>query len=208
MLPSVSLGSDLLAGFQAEIRRGLAGEQSSIAMHPSFAERPSGNESGRFVVLDLGGTNVRATVLDMRVDGSIGVLKSDGFRLPSTSGSADDLFRPVARFVGEMLDADVDYTLGFIFAFPMEQTGMRSGRLTKWTKEFHFSGVEGEDVVRLLADAIRRESDELPALHRLRIGALANDTVGVLAAGARLDPPLRHGPDCRDWHELGCRGSV
>ncbi len=187
MLPSVSPGSDLLAGFQAEIRRGLAGEQSSIAMHPSFVGRPSGREQGRFIVLDLGGTNVRVTVLDMRGDGSVKVLKSDGVRLPSTVGCSDDLFRPVARFVGEMLDDGTDYTLGFIFAFPVEQTGVRSGRLTKWTKEFAFSGVEGKDVVRLLEDAIRRESDALSALRRLNIGALANDTVGVLAAGARLD---------------------
>ncbi len=187
MLPSVSPGSDLLAGFQAEIRRGLAGEQSSIAMHPSFVGRPSGSEQGRFIVLDLGGTNVRATVLDMRRGGSVKVLKSDGIRLLLTVGCSDDLFRPVARFVGEMLDDGTDYTLGFIFAFPMEQTGVRSGCLTKWTKEFAFSGVEGKDVVRLLEDAIRRESDALSALRRLNIGALANDTVGVLAAGARLD---------------------
>ena len=139
------------------------------------------------MVLDLGGTNVRATVLDMHGDSSVKLLKSDGFRLPSTSGSADDLFRPVARFVGEMLDAGSDYTLGFIFAFPMVQTGVRNGRLTKWTKEFAFSGVEGEDVVRLLEDAIGHESDALPALWRLKIGALANDTVSVLAAGALHD---------------------
>ena len=49
----------------------------------------------------------------------------------------------------------------------MNQTGTRSGRLTKWTKEFDFSGVEGEDVVRLLEDAIRAESNDIPALRRL-----------------------------------------
>ena len=63
----------LVASFQAEIRRGLAGEHSSIAMHPSFVVRPSGRERGRFVVLDLGGTNVRATVLDMSGGGSVRV---------------------------------------------------------------------------------------------------------------------------------------
>ena len=208
MLPSISPGSDLLADFQAEIRRGLAGEHSSIAMHPSFVGRPSGSEQGRFIVLDLGGTNVRATLLDMRGDGSVKALKSDGFRLPSTVGCSDDLFRPVARFVGEMLEDGTDYTLGFIFAFPIEQTGVRSGRLTKWTKEFAFSGVECEDVVRLLEDAVRRESDALSALRRLKIGALANDTVGVLAAAARLDSRCDMGSDCRHGHEPGCRAPI
>ncbi len=178
----------LIGPFHSEIQRGLAGTPSSIAMHPAFLARPFGNEQGRFVVVDLGGTNVRATVMDMRGDGSVKLLKSDGFRLPSTKGASDDLFRPVVRFVGELLDEGVDYTLGFIFAFPMEQTGTRSGRLTKWTKEFAFSGVEGEDVVRLLESAIDRESESLPALRSLRVGALANDTVSVLAAGALHDP--------------------
>ena len=178
----------LITPFQVEIKRGLSGEPSSIAMLPSFVGRPTGRERGRFVVLDLGGTNVRATVLDLHGDGSVRVLKSDGFRLATTAGSWDDLFLPVARFVGEMLDSEVDYTLGFIFAFPMEQTGMRSGRLIKWTKEFAFSGVEGQDVVRLLEDAIVRESHAVPALRRLKVGALANDTVSVLADGALHDP--------------------
>lgn len=178
----------LIGPFHNEMHRGLAGSPSSIAMHPAFVARPFGNERGRFVVLDLGGTNVRATAMDMRGDGSLKLLKSGAFRLPSTRGSRDALFRPVARFVGEMLDEGADYTLGFIFAFPMNQTGTRSGRLTKWTKEFDFSGVEGEDVVRLLEDAIRVESNDIPALRRLKIGALANDTVSVLAAGALHDP--------------------
>ncbi len=185
-VPAADLAG-LIAPFQDEIGRGLSGLHGSIAMHPSFVGMPSGREQGRFVVLDLGGTNVRAIVLNMGPDGSIRILKSDGFRLPSTSGSVDDLFRPMARFVGDMLEDGSDYTLGFIFAFPMEQTGARSGRLTKWTKEFAFSGVEGMDVVELLEDAIRRESDSTPALRQLTIGALANDTVSVLAAGALHD---------------------
>ena len=157
-------------------------------MHSAFVGIPSGRERGRFVTLDLGGTNVRATVLDLPGDGLIRTLKTDSFRLPSTEGSAGDLFRPIARFLGRLLDDGEEYTLGFIFAFPMEQTGVRSGRLTKWTKEFAYTGVEGEDVVQLLEDAIRRESDAFPSLRGLSVGALANDTVGVLAAGALLDP--------------------
>ena len=188
MIPDMG---DLIAAFQSEIRRGLAGRPASIAMRPAFVGRPSGDERGRFVTLDLGGTNVRATVLELLGDGAIRPLARDAFRLQSTEGSADDLFRPIARFVGDLLDPvddGGDYTLSFIFAFPMEQTGIRNGRLVKWTKEFAFSGVEGEDVGLLLEEAIRRESDARPALRRIRVGALANDTVGALAAGAYCDP--------------------
>ena len=156
-------------------------------MNPSFVSRPSGAESGRFVTLDLGGTNVRATVVEIG-SGALNVLKHDSFRLASATGTASDLFDPIARFLGEVLEDDGEYSLGFIFAFPMNQTGIRSGRLSKWTKELNFDGVEGNDAVTLLKRAVEDASDAFPVLRRLTVGALANDTVGVLAAGAYLDP--------------------
>ena len=154
-------------------------------MHPSFVSRPSGHESGRYLALDLGGTNVRATLVELGGQRSIHVLQYQSFRMASTSGTVDDLFGPVADFVVDILADSGPHSIGFIFAFPMDQTGIRSGRLTKWTKEFAFDGVEGEDVVMLLESAIRARTGKTDAVG---IGALANDTVGVLAAGAYLDP--------------------
>ena len=156
-------------------------------MQPAFVSRPRGDERGRFVALDLGGTNVRATVMELRGAGGIRVLGGDSFRLPAVSGSASDLFDPMADFLGATLDEGADCSVGFIFAFPMRQTGVRSGRLTKWTKEFAFDGVEGEDAAALLQDAMNRRASAFPALKRARVSALANDTVGALAAGAYLD---------------------
>ncbi len=171
--------------FQDEMRRGLSGESSSIAMRPSFVGRPSGSERGRFLALDLGGTNVRATLVELAGSRKIQTLAHKSFRLSSTAGSADDLFGPVAEFVIDLLANGGQRDIGFIFAFPMDQTGIREGRLTKWTKEFAFSGVEGENVVNLLEQAIDARTD---TEREFRVSALANDTVGVLAAGAYLDP--------------------
>ena len=47
--------------------------------------------------------------------------------------------------------------LGFTFSFPCKQEGLDVGRLVRWTKGFNCEGVEGEDVVRLLHDAIKRK---------------------------------------------------
>jgi len=44
--------------------------------------------------------------------------------------------------------------LGFTFSFPCKQEGLSVGRLTTWTKGFKCSGVEGEDVVQLLKEAL------------------------------------------------------
>lgn len=46
--------------------------------------------------------------------------------------------------------------LGFTFSFPLEQLGLTKGILSRWTKGFNCEGVVGEDVVRLLKEAIAR----------------------------------------------------
>jgi hexokinase len=46
--------------------------------------------------------------------------------------------------------------LGFTFSFPCKQEGLTKARLVAWTKGFNCAGVEGEDVVQLLRDAIKR----------------------------------------------------
>jgi hexokinase len=48
--------------------------------------------------------------------------------------------------------------LGFTFSFPCKQEGLNSARLVSWTKGFKCSGVEGQDVVQLLKDAIDRRN--------------------------------------------------
>ncbi len=48
--------------------------------------------------------------------------------------------------------------LGFTFSFPCKQEGLSSARLVSWTKGFKCSGVEGQDVVELLKDAIDRRN--------------------------------------------------
>ena len=48
--------------------------------------------------------------------------------------------------------------LGFTFSFPCKQEGLNSARLTTWTKGFKCTGVEGEDVVKLLREAIDRRN--------------------------------------------------
>lgn len=46
--------------------------------------------------------------------------------------------------------------LGFTFSFPLRQLGLTKGILSRWTKGFNCEGVEGEDVVLLLKEAIAR----------------------------------------------------
>ena len=49
-----------------------------------------------------------------------------------------------------------DLPLGFTFSFPCRQEGLDRAVLTNWTKGFKCEGVEGNDIVRLLHEAIER----------------------------------------------------
>lgn len=60
------------------------------------------------------------------------------------------------RFMSAEGILDQILPLGFTFSFPCTQMGLASAKLIRWTKGFSASGVEGEDVARLLKEAITR----------------------------------------------------
>ena len=65
--------------------------------------------------------------------------------------------------------------LGFTFSFPLAQEGLAKASLVRWTKGFSCEGVEGEDVVRLLQEALVRRGDV-----QIEVCAILNDTTGCL----------------------------
>lgn len=64
----------------------------------------------------------------------------------------------IANFMKEqnLMGKSEPLPLGFTFSFPCKQEGLAVGRLVRWTKGFCCEGVQGEDVVRLLQEAIAR----------------------------------------------------
>ena len=62
----------------------------------------------------------------------------------------------MANFTKEHKITDITLPLGFTFSFPCSQEGLTKASLVTWTKGFKCSGVEGEDVVKLLREAIAR----------------------------------------------------
>merc|ERR1719464_1044770 len=96
----------------------------------------------------------------------------------------DHIAKCLSDFVFDRELQDEVLPLGFTFSFPCEQEGLARGRLVKWTKGFNCSGVEGEDVVQLLSEAIERRGDV-----KIEVCAILNDTTGCLmsCAGAMKD---------------------
>ena len=172
--------------FHSEMDKGLAGEKSSLEMLPAFVDRPSGKEKGKFIALDLGGTNFRLLQLELKGHGRINKLAEGKFVLKEKyiKGPGKNLFDFIAgcikRFIEEKGIAGIkEHKIGFTFSFPVRQDGVASGVLMYWTKGFCAKGVVGKDVVGLLNKALADKG-----LHNIKVAALANDTVGTLVARA------------------------
>ena len=180
----------MIDDFHAEMGKGLSGDESSLKMIPSFIDKPKGTEAGEFLALDLGGTNFR--VLTVRLDGkgNANVPFASKFAIPQKDmqGTGVALFDFIVGCIDVFLtenhvDRSKTYDLAFTFSFPVEQTSIAAGKLIVWTKGFTATGVQGHDVILLLNEALRRKD-----IRCINITALANDTVGTLAARSYIDP--------------------
>ncbi|KAF8365636.1 hxk-2 [Pristionchus pacificus] len=174
--------------------RGLQGglNESTIAMLPSFVpELPNGTERGKFVAMDLGGTNLRVMIMEME-PGEPMRSKQFNTRMPNSAqhGTAEKLFDYIAKALADFLCEkgleNDGLMVGFTFSYPCDQTGLRSATLLRWTKGVTATGAVGEDVVRLLEEAIERDGRV-----KVEIVALINDTVGTMVAAA-----YENGGDC------------
>jgi len=163
-------------------------EQATVKMLPSFVTHlPDGRETGTFIALDLGGTNFRVLLIDMQPNNPM-LMDSQIYRIPAEcmTGTGEALFDHIAQrmsdFITRMGLADKRVLCGFTFSFPCKLNSINSATLISWTKGFCASGVEGQDIVKLLEEAITRRGDI-----KCDIVAVVNDTVGTLMSCAFND---------------------
>ncbi|KAJ0864805.1 putative hexokinase [Helianthus annuus] len=172
-----------------EMHAGLASDGGSkLKMLISYVDNlPTGDETGIFYALDLGGTNFR--VLRVKL-GGVGNVKKE-FKEVSIPpnlmiGTSEDLFDFIAGELAKFVateDEDMQIPpgtqreLGFTFSFPVKQSSIAGGTLVRWTKGFNIEDAVGADVVEELTKAMERAGLDM------RVSALVNDTVGTLAGG-------------------------
>ncbi|XP_035235228.1 hexokinase-2 isoform X1 [Anguilla anguilla] len=179
---------------EEQICRGLAREthqQASVKMLPTFVRStPDGTEHGDFLALDLGGTNFRVLLVRVRSGKRRSVeMHNKIYAIPQDTmqGTGEELFDHIVNCIADFLEymgmKGSSLPLGFTFSFPCKQNKLDEGVLLKWTKGFKASGCEGEDVVGLLKDAVRRRED-----FDLDVVAVVNDTVGTMMTCGYEDP--------------------
>jgi len=185
---------DMVKQFVRDMKRGLRQDGSILKMLPSYVtRRPTGNEQGNFLALDLGGTNFRVCLVTLAGAGQVRT-KQRKFVVSEKlqRGTGEELFDFFADCVGIFLEENgIDKTLsmklGFTFSFPCQQTAIDQASLIIWTKGFNASGVVGQDVVNMLRSAFKRRNIGA------QISAIVNDTVGTLMSHAYVDPQTHMG---------------
>jgi len=138
----------------------------AVAMIPSFVQgRPTGKETGKYLALDLGGTNLRVCEVNLLGDSKVTIhqqkfVVSDELKTGEMRHLCDYIADCVDSFLTENGSdkLDNDLQLGFTFSFPVNQTAINRGTLMQWTKGFACHGAVGKDVVIMLQDSFRRKN--------------------------------------------------
>ncbi|XP_055454965.1 hexokinase HKDC1 [Psammomys obesus] len=178
---------------RAELEYGLKKKTHALAtvkMLPTYVYgMPDGTEKGKFLALDLGGTNFRVLLVKIRSGRRSVRMYNKIFAIPLEimQGTGEELFDHIVQCIADFLDymglKGAQLPLGFTFSFPCRQTCIDKGTLVGWTKGFKATDCEGEDVVDMLREAIKRRNE-----FDLDIVAIVNDTVGTMMTCGYEDP--------------------
>jgi hexokinase len=139
-------------------------------MNPTWVTGyPTGYETGTFLALDMGGTNLRVCEITLPEEKSEFDIVQSKYRMPEElkTGKSEDLWEYIADCLQQFVEyqhgeEDVEtLPLGFTFSYPATQNYIDHGILQRWTKGFDIEGVEGQDVVPMLEAAIAKRVSTL-----------------------------------------------
>lgn len=170
---------DLCDKFISEMKAGLAGKASSLAMIPSFCSpdaRPKAGES--VIVIDAGGTNFRTCMVTFDENLSPVISDFHKSRMPGIERevSASEFFSVIADETERLID--LSDRIGFCFSYAAEILPDHDGIPTFFSKEIKAPQVIGKHLGKeLLAEFARRGHD----VSKKRI-IILNDTVTTLLA--------------------------
>ena len=154
-------------------------------MNPTWVmSRPTGHETGTYLALDMGGTNLRVCEVHLPEEkGEFNITQSK-YRMPEElkAGQADELWDFTADCVQQFVQSHHEdeqlskMHMGFTFSYPATQDYVDHGVLQRWTKGFDIDGVEGKDVVPMFEAALARRVGGHDRLGRSRV-FLAHSTL-------------------------------
>ncbi|MFH1868009.1 MAG: nucleoside-diphosphate kinase [Candidatus Omnitrophota bacterium] len=180
------------ARFTQYLADALSGKKSIFRINKGHIGIPTGNEKGRYLRLEVGGTNVRVGLVELFGDHKYDIYQFEpGREIPAElkKGDGAKLFDFFAECIAEFIEkyekdkgkAEEGYDLTFIFSFGVAKTKIDEGIVYEMTKEYKVKGVVGNNLKDLLNSALARRGIE-----DVRIVAVGNDTESLTAGAAYL----------------------
>ncbi|MGB7295653.1 MAG: hypothetical protein WBC70_08695 [Candidatus Aminicenantales bacterium] len=167
----------VLEEFLEEMKRGLEGRESSLAMIPTFITTDKPVPAGRpVIVVDAGGTNLRVATAVFDKRGVPAIENFSNYEMPGIQKEVGkdeffDLFAATILPVAGLADS-----VGLCFSYAAKITPDGDGRLLTWTKEIKAPEVIGQPIAKNIAARLRARGFQPRFI-------LLNDTVATLLAG-------------------------
>ncbi|KAI9843163.1 MAG: hypothetical protein M1838_002751 [Thelocarpon superellum] len=175
--------------------------ESAICMLPSYAHGlPSGDERGRCLALDVGGSTLRVAKVQLvgrqyqDRAGRIERMLSFDIDYPVKTLEGTAFFDWMADRIAEMLaldgveegGGDATIPLAVAWSFPVQETSSRDGAVLSMGKGFFASrGVMGQGLHELIGQACERRH------LNVQVGAIVNDALASLLAQAYVEDSPR-----------------
>ncbi|KAA1475225.1 hexokinase [Dentipellis sp. KUC8613] len=183
----------IVEAFKDTLELGLEKPGQIVPMIPTYVFGwPTGGETGDFLAVDLGGTNLRVCLVTLQGNGKFEITQSkyrlteeqkqeDGQKLFDFCAECLKLFIDTNFEPGSIKDGDL-LPLGFTFSYPCTQDKIDHGVLIRWTKGFGAANTEGRDVAEMFRQSLQKQN--LP----VHLTAIINDTTGTLIASSYVNP--------------------
>jgi hexokinase len=179
---------DVARNFRSDIET-RSTDRSSLSDIVTEIGIPTGHEKGNYLFIDLGGTNLRVGLVELKGDRTLEKKYELSTSVPQNIvvSGGNTLFEFIAKTIKAFADEHQlsgELEIGFTFSFAMKKLGVNRGIITPEcnVKGYNFDKVVGQEVVTLL----NRELAKIN-LANVRITALVNDTEGVRDTGAYLN---------------------
>lgn len=167
-----------IADYLSEMEKGLAGDESSLAMIASYVDpSPELVTNKPVIVLDAGGTNLRVCTVYFNEQGEAVIENFSKYPMPGIEKelSADEFYNTICDYLTPVIE--LANNISFCFSYPTEIAENQDGKLLYWTKEVKVPEVVGKFIGEGLIAELEKRG------HTGKKVNILNDTVATLLAG-------------------------
>lgn len=172
---------EIVQSFQQKFEKGLQEEGTELENIPTYIAPNTTISSGKALVLDLGGTNYRAAIVDFN-NGTATIHPEDGWKKKLDKMRDDDyseteLYKEMADLISE-IDHNQELPIGYCFSYAADSLLNGDAKLLYWTKGVKIQEMIGKPVGQPLMDYLNERN-----IAKFTSIKVINDTVASLFAG-------------------------